>query len=53
VSVALELCMSVRHDPSAFAVGPINRSIEEERPVLVPVRDNNVDYADLPLAILE
>ena len=31
--------------PSALAVGPINRSIEEERGVQVLVRDNNVDQA--------
>ena len=31
--------------PSALAVGPINRSIEEERRVQVLVRDNNVDQA--------
>ena len=29
----------------ALAVGPINRSIEEERRVQVLVRDNNVDQA--------
>ena len=32
---------------------PINRSIAEERPVQAPIRDDNVDHADLPLAILE
>ena len=31
--------------PSAVAIGPINRSIEEERRVQVLVRDNNVDQA--------
>src|SRR5258708_39567197 len=31
--------------PSAAAIGPINRSIEEERRVQVLVRDNNVDQA--------
>jgi small subunit ribosomal protein S21 len=31
--------------PSAVAVGPINRSIVEERRVQVLVRDNNVDQA--------
>jgi small subunit ribosomal protein S21 len=31
--------------PSALAVGPINRSIEEEHRVQVLVRDNNVDQA--------
>jgi small subunit ribosomal protein S21 len=31
--------------PSALAIGPINRSIEEERSVQVFVRDNNVDQA--------
>jgi hypothetical protein len=45
--------MSVRHDPERLGGRPINRSIEEERPVQVLVRDNNVDHADLPLAILE
>jgi len=31
--------------PSALAIGPINRSIEEEHRVQVLVRDNNVDQA--------
>jgi small subunit ribosomal protein S21 len=31
--------------PSASAIGPVNRSIEEERRVQVLVRDNNVDQA--------
>ena len=31
--------------PSALAIGPINRSMEEERSVQVFVRDNNVDQA--------
>ena len=31
--------------PGALAIGPINRSIEEERRVQVLVRDNNVDQA--------
>jgi small subunit ribosomal protein S21 len=31
--------------PSALAIGPINRSIEEEHCVQVLVRDNNVDQA--------
>ena len=31
--------------PGALAVGPINRSIEEERRMQVLVRDNNVDQA--------
>jgi small subunit ribosomal protein S21 len=32
-------------DLSALAIGPVNRSIEEERSVQVFVRDNNVDQA--------
>jgi small subunit ribosomal protein S21 len=35
----------VRHGPSTLAIGPISRSIEEERRVQVLVRDNNVDQA--------
>jgi small subunit ribosomal protein S21 len=31
--------------PGALAIGPINRSIEEEHRVQVLVRDNNVDQA--------
>jgi hypothetical protein len=31
--------------PGALAIGPINRSTEEERRVQVLVRDNNVDQA--------
>ena len=31
--------------PGVLAIGPINRSIEEERRVQVLVRDNNVDQA--------
>ena len=31
--------------PGALAIGPINRSIEEERRVQVLIRDNNVDQA--------
>jgi small subunit ribosomal protein S21 len=31
--------------PSTLAIGPVNRSIEEERRVQVLVRDNNVDQA--------
>jgi small subunit ribosomal protein S21 len=31
--------------PGALAIGPINRSIQEERRVQVLVRDNNVDQA--------
>ena len=32
-------------DPDVVAIGPINRSIEEERRMQVLVRDNNVDQA--------
>ena len=39
---ALLLCAS---GPGALAIGPVNRSIEEERRVQVLVRDNNVDQA--------
>jgi small subunit ribosomal protein S21 len=35
----------VASGPSALAIGPINRSIEEEHRVQVLVRDNNVDQA--------
>jgi small subunit ribosomal protein S21 len=45
VPSAPELCISVRRWPSALAIGPINRSIEEEHRVQVLVRDNNVDQA--------
>ena len=45
VPSAPELCISVRQWPGRLAIGPINRSIEEERPVQVLVRDNNVDQA--------
>ena len=40
--IVLNPCAS---GPSALAIGPINRSIEEERRVQVLVRDNNVDQA--------
>jgi small subunit ribosomal protein S21 len=42
---APEFCISVASGPSALAIGPINRSIEEEHRVQVLVRDNNVDQA--------
>ena len=42
---APELCISVRQWPGRLAIGPINRSIEEERRVQVLVRDNKVDQA--------
>ena len=42
---AFGLCLSARSDPDVLAIGPINRSIEEERRVQVLVRDNNVDQA--------
>ena len=45
VPSAPELCISVRQWPGRLAIGPINRSIEEERRVQVLVRDNNVDQA--------
>ena len=38
----LFLCAS---GPGALAIGPVNRSIEEERRMQVLVRDNNVDQA--------
>jgi small subunit ribosomal protein S21 len=38
-------CIPVRRWPSALAIGPINRSIEEEHRVQVLVRNNNVDQA--------
>ena len=40
-----DLTFSCANGPSAVAIGPINRSIEEERRVQVLVRDNNVDQA--------
>ena len=42
---APEFCISVRQWPDRQAIGPINRSIEEEHRVQVFVRDNNVDQA--------
>ena len=40
---AMPICASVTRD--VVAIGPITRSIEEERRVQVLVRDNNVDQA--------
>jgi small subunit ribosomal protein S21 len=45
VPQASESYISVRQWPGASGIGPINRSIEEERRVQVLVRDNNIDQA--------
>jgi small subunit ribosomal protein S21 len=39
------VCTFVRQRPEPLAIGPINRSSEEEHCVQVFVRDNNVDRA--------
>jgi small subunit ribosomal protein S21 len=45
VPSALELRVSVRQLSRHLALGPFNRSIEEENHLQVLVRDNNVDQA--------
>ena len=45
VPSASGLCLSAPVARAFLAIGPINRSIEEERRVQVLVRDNNVDQA--------